>query len=299
MAIRSRRTRQVPKGRPAFGEPPFSWEQSALDALTMPPHSLHRVSAWTIERIAYELEKYNGFGYRRFHPGVKSPYLWSYSNHYTAGKYVADGQWSSAAESTQCGAMVLIRRLAALDASVAKLVGGATPVGQDKTPPPPDIPSPEPTPAPQGRRVGGLFLSWLFAQLKGRDMLAIITALLPLITKVFDKAIADPNERAKAQEKSPRLLENQAAIFEGMKAVMVADAQSESPLTRNARPIVVYWSLSVISLIVVAAAFGFAGPILDALKAVPDKLWDLMTYGIGAYVLGRSAEKAVTNWRGK
>lgn len=131
-------------------------------------------------------------------------------------------------------------------------------------------------------------------------MLAIITALLPLITKVFDKAIADPNERAKAQEEVTKaLLENQAAIFEGMKAVMVADAQSESPLTRNARPIVVYWSLSVISLIVFAAAFGFAGPILDALKAVPDKLWDLMTYGIGAYVLGRSAEKAVTNWRGK
>jgi Holin of 3TMs, for gene-transfer release len=131
-------------------------------------------------------------------------------------------------------------------------------------------------------------------------MLAIITALLPLITKVFDKAIADPSERAKAQEEVTKaLLENQATIFEGMKAVMVADAQAESPLTRNARPIVVYWSLSVISLIVVAAAFGFAGPILDALKAVPDKLWDLMTYGIGAYVLGRSAEKAVTNGRGK
>jgi hypothetical protein len=131
-------------------------------------------------------------------------------------------------------------------------------------------------------------------------MLAIITALLPLITKVFDKAIADPNERAKAQEQVTKaLLENQAAIFEGMKEVMAADAKSESPMTRNARPIVVYWSLGVISLIVIGGIFGFASPILDALKAVPDKLWDLMTYGIGAYVLGRSAEKAVTNWRGK
>lgn len=162
------RTRQVPQGRPALGEPPFRWEQSALDALSMPPHSLHRIGAWTIERIAYELEKYNGFGYRRFHPGVKSPYLWSYSNHYTAGKYVADGQWSSGAVSTQCGAMVLIKRLAALDASVAALVGGAPPVGQDKILPPPDIPTPGPTPVPQGRRVGGLFLSWLLSLLKGR-----------------------------------------------------------------------------------------------------------------------------------
>ena len=130
-------------------------------------------------------------------------------------------------------------------------------------------------------------------------MLAIITALLPLITKVFERAIPDPAERAKAQqEMTSILLENQGKIFDGMKEVMAADAKSESPLTRNARPIVVYWSLGVITLIVIGGVFGFAAPILDALKDIPDKLWDLMTYGIGAYVLGRSAEKAVTNWRG-
>jgi len=149
------RTRQVPKGRPAAGEPPFGWEESALDALTMPPHGLHRIAAWPIERIAYELEKYNGFGYRRFHPGVKSPYLWSYSNHYTAGKYVADGQWSSSAVSSQCGAMVLLERLAALDASVAARIGGAEPPKPvpkpAPIPPPPDIPKPEPNPVRQTR----------------------------------------------------------------------------------------------------------------------------------------------------
>jgi hypothetical protein len=131
-------------------------------------------------------------------------------------------------------------------------------------------------------------------------MLAIITALLPLITKVFERAIPDPAERAKAQqEMTSILLENQGKIFDGMKEVMATDAKSESPLTRNARPIVVYWSLGVITLIVIGGVFGFAAPILDALKDIPDKLWDLMTYGIGAYVLGRSAEKAVTNWRSK
>ena len=131
-------------------------------------------------------------------------------------------------------------------------------------------------------------------------MLAIITALLPLMTKVFERAIPDPAERAKAQqEMTSILLESQGKIFDGMKEVMAADAKSESPLTRNARPIVVYWSLAVITLIVIGGVFGFAAPILDALKDIPDKLWDLMTYGIGAYVLGRSAEKAVTNWRGK
>jgi len=42
---------------------------------------------------------------------VKSPYLWSYSNLYTSGKYVGDGQWSETAVSRQCGAMVLLKRL--------------------------------------------------------------------------------------------------------------------------------------------------------------------------------------------
>jgi hypothetical protein len=67
---------------------------------------------WEIPGILYKLEQYNGFGYRNFHPSVKSPYLWSFSNHYTSGKYVADGTWSPTAKSQQCGAAVLLRRLA-------------------------------------------------------------------------------------------------------------------------------------------------------------------------------------------
>ena len=60
----------------------------------------------------YKLEEYNGWGYRKFHPHVKSPYLWSFSNNYTSGKYVKDGVWSNTAKSDQCGAAVILRRLA-------------------------------------------------------------------------------------------------------------------------------------------------------------------------------------------
>lgn len=103
------RTVHVPPGRPATGNPPFTWEESAVDALTL--HELNRVAKWTIERLAYEFERYNGFGYRQYHPEVKSPYVWSFSNLYTSGKYVADGRWSPTAVSAQCGAMVLVKRL--------------------------------------------------------------------------------------------------------------------------------------------------------------------------------------------
>lgn len=106
----TKRTVQVPAGRPKTGTPPFTWEASATDALTM--KNLFNWTDWEIPGILYKLEQYNGFGYRNFHPSVKSPYLWSFSNHYTSGKYVADGTWSSTAKSQQCGAAVLLRRLA-------------------------------------------------------------------------------------------------------------------------------------------------------------------------------------------
>lgn len=100
------RTVHVPKNRPTKGNPPFTWEGSAKDALEF--DKLTNISPWTIERIAFELEKFNGHGYRNHHPHVKSPYLWSFSNIYTCGKYIADGQWSETAVSDQCGAMVLL-----------------------------------------------------------------------------------------------------------------------------------------------------------------------------------------------
>jgi lysozyme family protein len=103
------RTVHEPPGRPASGNPPFSWEQSAVDALEF--DGLTQVTDWSVEHLAYMLEAFNGFGYRSKHPNVKSPYLWSYSNHYTSGKYVGDGQWSETAVSRQCGAMVLLKRL--------------------------------------------------------------------------------------------------------------------------------------------------------------------------------------------
>lgn len=108
----SARTVRVPAGRPRTGTPPFTWEDSAIDALTL--KGLHRQGDWSLPRTLYTLEDYNGWGYRRYHPEVLSPYLWSLSSHYDAGKYVADGRWSPTARSKQCGGAVLLRRLAEL-----------------------------------------------------------------------------------------------------------------------------------------------------------------------------------------
>jgi lysozyme family protein len=104
------RTVNVPKGRPKTGTPPFTWEFSAEDALAYT--GVNKWTDWSLPGLLYKLEGYNGFGYRRASININSPYLWSFSNHYKSGKYVADGKYSPAAVSKQCGAAVILRRMA-------------------------------------------------------------------------------------------------------------------------------------------------------------------------------------------
>ena len=107
------RTHNDPGGRPLTGSPPFSWIESALDALNM--KGWGKITKWTLERAMYELERYNGFGYRLYHPDVLTPYLWSGTSLYTKGKYVRDHDFSSSAVSDQEGIMGMLLALAEID----------------------------------------------------------------------------------------------------------------------------------------------------------------------------------------
>lgn len=103
----SAKTKHVPAGRPA-GNPPFTWEQSASDALKM-KSDIYKNFNWGVEECLYFLERYNGMGYRN--KGVLSPYLWSYTDKYLKGKYVADGKYDPNAISKQAGAAALLIEL--------------------------------------------------------------------------------------------------------------------------------------------------------------------------------------------
>lgn len=101
----SARTTHVPHGRPAAGNPPFTWSQSARDALIYKGY--HQVSDWSVPHMLYLFERYNGMGYRRL--GVPTPYLWSYSRLYEKGKFVADGHFDPEAVSKQCGTALMLK----------------------------------------------------------------------------------------------------------------------------------------------------------------------------------------------
>lgn len=106
----SARTVHVPRGRPKTHAPPFTWVESAIDAVGI-ISGWDQWDDWTISGSLYMLERYNGWGYRKYHPSVLSPYLWSWTNHYTKGKYAADGKWDGSLVSQQCGCVAILKTL--------------------------------------------------------------------------------------------------------------------------------------------------------------------------------------------
>jgi lysozyme family protein len=101
------KTVQVPSGRPPVWDPPNDWASSAIDAISF-DHFADQPD-WSLPRTLYNWEGYNGWRSRA--RGINTPYLWSYSNHYSKGKFVADNVWDANAISKQCGAAVMLRAL--------------------------------------------------------------------------------------------------------------------------------------------------------------------------------------------
>jgi len=96
------RTVNVPKGRIPDIEPPYSWEVAAEDAIYVVDELDQKT--WTdLESALTAIEYYNGSGYRKYHPEVPSPYLWSMTTVYTRGKYSSDGKFDPMLVDKQLG----------------------------------------------------------------------------------------------------------------------------------------------------------------------------------------------------
>jgi uncharacterized protein (TIGR02594 family) len=98
------RTVRVPAGRIPAADPPYTFAQSAIDALSMKRRSFP--AAWNTKGVLSFAEGYNGLGYRA--KGIYSPYVWCGTQHYTRGKYVADHRFDAAAVALNLGVAPLL-----------------------------------------------------------------------------------------------------------------------------------------------------------------------------------------------
>ncbi|HZP78540.1 MAG TPA: hypothetical protein VFB45_20515 [Pseudolabrys sp.] len=112
-------TVHVPAKRPPKPWPPANvsdprqlWRLSAKDALTDITRIVHD---WKLQRMCYAFEAYNGFGCRDH--GIKSPYLWNYTNWYTRGGFPTDHHFDPNYQSKQAGVVAIINELKKFGAS--------------------------------------------------------------------------------------------------------------------------------------------------------------------------------------
>ena len=126
--------------------------------------------------------------------------------------------------------------------------------------------------------------------------------MIPLIEaglRIIDKIIPDPEAKAEATRKLLEIQQaGELAEVEAAMNVVVAEAKSEHPLTSQWRPItmLVFTAIVANNYIIapyLAAIFGWSVTL-----EMPDQLWNLLSIGIGGYVVGRSSEKAIKNWKG-
>lgn len=126
----------VPKGRGPFK----SFEAAAIDALTDCAPYAARWKDWSPGGSMTLLEQYNGLGYAN--KGLPSPYIWSGSDQYIKGKYVADGVFDTNVVDKQLGCAGLVLAMQAIDPSIKF-------AGEDQAPPVAPVPPTKPVTTPQ------------------------------------------------------------------------------------------------------------------------------------------------------
>jgi hypothetical protein len=115
---------------------------------------------------------------------------------------------------------------------------------------------------------------------------ALIPALAPIVGKVVANLFPDPTERAKAEAEALRqLLEHQGEIEQAAAKIIQTEAASTHWLAANWRPL----TMITFTALIVARWMGWVAPNLSEAEYL--KLWSIIEFGLGGYVVGRSVEK--------
>lgn len=115
---------------------------------------------------------------------------------------------------------------------------------------------------------------------------AMIPALAPIVGKVVANLFPDPAERAKAEAEALRqLLEHQGEIEQAAARIIQTEAASTHWLAANWRPL----TMITFTALIVARWMGWVAPNLSEAEYL--KLWSIIEFGLGGYVVGRSVEK--------
>ncbi len=122
---------------------------------------------------------------------------------------------------------------------------------------------------------------------------ALIGPLVGGLFGLIDKTVEDKDQASKIKANLQEMvLTGQMKEIEAAANIIQAEAQGESWLQRNWRPLLMcLFGLIIANNYLVVPLFGT--PMAD----IPPDMWELLKLGVGGYVVGRSVEKGVKVWR--
>lgn len=120
----------------------------------------------------------------------------------------------------------------------------------------------------------------------------MITDFIAPILSIINKVIPDPEQRDAAKQKLLELQQQgDLQEMQEMSKVIVAEAQSDSWMAKNWRPLTMLSFVAIIDNNYIFApylkAFGIIVPTLE----IPPNMWHVITVGLGGYMALRSLEK--------
>ena len=133
-------------------------------------------------------------------------------------------------------------------------------------------------------------------------MQALLPLLTPILGDVLKRLIPDADKRDEIERETKRaLLEHSDSIERVRGEIILAEARSSGWLTSSWRPLLMLVVIAIIAVnyLVFPLVAIWYPQIMANLLALPDQLWNLLTLGVGGYVVGRSGEKMIDSWTGK
>lgn len=113
-----------------------------------------------------------------------------------------------------------------------------------------------------------------------------LTAALDVGSKLIDRLWPDPAQRDQARLAMLELAQRgELAEFTARAEIVKTEAASSHWLAANWRPL----TMLTFAGLIVARWFGWAAPNLSEAEYL--KLWSIVEFGLGGYVVGRSVEK--------
>lgn len=127
---------------------------------------------------------------------------------------------------------------------------------------------------------------------------ALLSFLTGPVAGIIDKTVPDRDQAAQLKHELQRAaLAGEAEFMRAAANIVQAEAESEHPLTAQWRPVLMLAITTILVNNYLVAPYAEALFGVSVRLDLPAPMWDLLTVGVGGYIVGRSAEKGIRFWR--